>query len=174
MIQLKKLLKGFEIMDIIKDKKTAGADEKTPSLAQYFSWVNNTNEGSTEEQTLANLDYFRWLKETYDMQIDIYAWDAGNLDGSASTYEKLDGEKLSKQYPNGYTNIAKVAKELGIKLGVWCGPDGFGDTEEEAKARHELLVSLCRDYEFGLFKMDGVCSGLRPEKRPEFCRMMEE
>ena len=44
MIQLKKLLKGFEIMDIIKDKKTAGADEKTPSLAQYFSWVNNTNE----------------------------------------------------------------------------------------------------------------------------------
>ncbi|MBE6895612.1 MAG: hypothetical protein E7477_00805 [Ruminococcaceae bacterium] len=161
-------------MDIVKDKKTAGADEKTPSLAQYFSWVNNTNEGSTEEQTLANLDYFRWLKDTYGMQLDIYAWDAGNLDGSAGTYEKLDGEKLSKQYPEGYTNIAKAAKDLGVKLGVWCGPDGFGDTEEEANARHELLVSLCRDYEFGLFKMDGVCSGLRPEKRPEFCRMMEE
>ena len=36
-----------------KDKKFAGADERTPSRAQYFSWINNTNEGSTEEQTLA-------------------------------------------------------------------------------------------------------------------------
>ena len=31
-----------------------GADEKTPSLSQYFSWINNTNEGSTESQTLIN------------------------------------------------------------------------------------------------------------------------
>ncbi len=32
-----------------------GADETTPSLAQYFSWINNTNEGATEKQTLINL-----------------------------------------------------------------------------------------------------------------------
>ena len=38
-----------------KTKLTAGADEKTPSRAQYFSWINNTNEGSTEAQTLINL-----------------------------------------------------------------------------------------------------------------------
>jgi len=25
-----------------------GADERTPSRAQYFSWINNTNEGATE------------------------------------------------------------------------------------------------------------------------------
>ena len=32
-----------------------GADEKTPSKAQYFSWINNTNEGPTEAQTLINI-----------------------------------------------------------------------------------------------------------------------
>ena len=29
-----------------KYRETAGADEETPSRAQYFSWVNSTNEGS--------------------------------------------------------------------------------------------------------------------------------
>ena len=38
-----------------KNRKDAGADELTPSVAQYFSWINNTNEGSTERQTLINL-----------------------------------------------------------------------------------------------------------------------
>ena len=31
-----------------------GADERTPSYSHYFSWINNTNEGSTEQQTLTN------------------------------------------------------------------------------------------------------------------------
>ena len=44
-----------------------GADVATPSLSQYESWINNTNEGSTEAQTLANLDFFRWLKDEYEM-----------------------------------------------------------------------------------------------------------
>ena len=42
--------------DMIKTAKTAGADNKTPSVPQYFSWINSTNEGSTQEQTLANLN----------------------------------------------------------------------------------------------------------------------
>lgn len=157
-----------------KTKLTAGSDELTPSKPQYFSWINSTNEGSTEAQTLANLEYFRWMKETYGMQLEIYAWDAGNLDGSAGTYQTFDSPKLKAQYPHGYAPIAAKAKELGIKLGVWCGPDGFGDTDEEAAARHELMVSLCRDYNFGQFKIDGVCGQLRPEKRENFVKMMKE
>lgn len=58
-----------------------GATEDTPSLAQYFSWINNTNEGSTEAQTLANLAFFKWLHDEYGMKLDIYAFDAGNIDG---------------------------------------------------------------------------------------------
>lgn len=29
----------------------AGANQRTPSVPQYFSWINNTNEESTEAQT---------------------------------------------------------------------------------------------------------------------------
>lgn len=36
----------------------AGADERTPSRAQYFTWINHINEGTTEAQTLTNLRYF--------------------------------------------------------------------------------------------------------------------
>lgn len=153
----------------------AGADEHSPSKAQYFSWLNNTNEGATEEQTLLNLDYFRWLRDEYGMQLDIYAWDAGNLDGASGTYEiSFDSPKLKAQYPNGYEPVANVARELDIKLGVWCGPDGFGNTPEEAAARQELMVSLCRDYNFGLFKMDLVCSELREDKQDYFVEMMKQ
>ena len=42
-----------------------GADEQTPSYAQYFSWINNTNEGPTDEQTAINLDFFKWLHDRY-------------------------------------------------------------------------------------------------------------
>ena len=41
-----------------------GAAENTPSYSEYFSWINNTNEGPTEKQTLINLDFFtdsRWI-----------------------------------------------------------------------------------------------------------------
>ncbi len=159
---------------IEKTKQTAGADEKTPSRAQYFSWINNTNEGSTEAQTLINLEYFKWMRDTYGMQLDIYAWDAGNLDGANGTYEKLDGEKLSRQYPNGYSPVVKAAADIGARMGVWMGPDGYGEDEESAKARHELLVSLCRDYHFALFKMDGVCGTLREDIRRRFCEVQAE
>ncbi len=157
-----------------KTKLTAGADETTPSHPQYFSWINSTNEGSTESQTLANLDYFRYLRDKYGMVLEIYAWDAGNLDGAGGTYEGAGAAKTKAQYPNGYGPIAEAAAKIGCRLGVWCGPDGFGDTEESAKARHELMVSLCRDFHFAQFKIDGVCGLLREDKQENFVAMMKE
>ena len=159
---------------MLKNKKDAGADQLTPSLPQYFSWVNNTNEGSTEEQTMINLDFFDYLKRTYGMQIKIYAWDAGNFDGSREHYGATEKEKLSKQYPNGYAPIAERAKKAGIRLGLWGSPDGYGDDPETEKARYEFFVHLCRDYNFAEFKLDGVCGTLREEKAPLFAKMLRE
>lgn len=149
----------------------AGADEGTPSKAQYFSWINNTNEGASEQQALINLDFFGWLKKEYGMQLDIYAFDAGAIDGKRF-YGSIYSERFKKQFPNGFDPIYKRAKELGIRLGVWGGPDGFGDTEDEARARIDQMVMLCRDYEFALFKFDAVCGPLRPEKEDYFIEMM--
>lgn len=157
-----------------KSAQYAGADNKTPSVPQYFSWINNTNEGSTEKQTLINLDFFRWIKETYSMEIRIYAWDAGNFDGASMGYGDLNGEKFRTQYPDGYKNVVKEAEKLGIRMGLWGSPDGFGDTEEETKERFDFFVHLCRDYHFAEFKLDGVCGTLRPEKAHIFADMLKE
>ena len=159
---------------MFKNAKDAGADNFTPSVAQYFSWINNTNEGSTEEHTLVNLDFFRYLKDTYGMSIKIYAWDAGNFDGASEGYGDLNGEKFSSQYPEGYKKIVEKAKEQGIRLGLWGSPDGYGDTEETQKERFDFFVHLCKDYNFGLFKLDGVCGHLRPEKAGVFADMLKE
>ncbi len=157
-----------------KTAKNAGADEFTPSVPQYFSWINNTNEGSTEEHTLINLDFFKYLKDTYGMSIRIYAWDAGNFDGASEGYGNVNGEKFRSQYPEEYTNVVEKAKEIGIRLGLWGSPDGYGDTEETQKDRFDFFVHLCRDHNFALFKLDGVCGHLRPEKAGVFADMLKE
>lgn len=152
----------------------AGADESTPSRAQYFSWINNTNEGSTEKHTLINLAFFRWLRDEFGMQLDIYAWDAGNLDGPGRNgFGTMTSERFRANYPNGWKPIADAAMDIGCRLGLWCGPDGFGETAETTAARIELMTSLCRDYHMALFKFDSVGGGLRVEKQDDFVKMMK-
>ncbi|MFC2157952.1 hypothetical protein ACFLT9_08965, partial [Acidobacteriota bacterium] len=157
-----------------KEKKVfPGADETTPSRSEYFSWINNTNEGATESHTLINLDFFRWLHDEFGMKLDIYAFDAGALDGKRF-YGRMDSDRFKKQFPNGFDPIYQKAKEMGTRLGIWGGPDGFGETPKEEQERIEQMVSLCRDLEFALFKFDSVCGPLRPEKEDTFIRMMIE
>ena len=146
-----------------KEWPVGGADERTPSKAEYFSWINNTNEGATDKQTRINLDFFRWMKERYGMQLDIYAFDAGAIDG-AKMYGSTNSDRFRRQFPQGFGPLSREASELGIHFGLWGGPDGFGTTEQETKGREEMMVGLVRDYGFRLFKMDAGCGQLRPEK----------
>ena len=150
----------------------AGADQRTPSVPQFFSWINNTNEGSTEAQTITNLEFFAWLKREFGMEIKIYAWDAGNFDGAGCGYGDPQGAKFRSQYPNGYGPVVDKAAESGIRLGLWGSPDGFGDTPETEKARYDFMVDLCRKYHFALFKVDGVCGTLRPEKAALYAQQL--
>ena len=150
-----------------------GATELSPSRSQYFSWINNTNEGATEAQTLTNLEFFKWLHDEYGMNLDIYAFDAGAID-APNYYGNMQSDKFKAQFPRGFDPIYKLAKSFNCRLGVWLGPDGFGDTPAEEQARIEMLAGLCRDYEFALFKMDAVCTQLRPEKQDAFARLMTE
>ena len=145
----------------------AGADENTPSVSHYFSWIDNTNEGATEAQSRANITLFKWLHDRYNMKLDVYAWDAGNLD--APQYAgSIYSDRFKSYYPNGWDELKDLAASFDCRLGVWMGPDGFGDTPESEKARHDMLVKLCRDYDFRLFKIDAVCGQLRTEKRQAF------
>jgi len=156
-----------------QENPAGGPSQKTPSKSQYFTWINNTNEGATHDQTMVNLEFFEWLSREYGMKLDIYAFDAGAIDGSMR-YGSMNSDLFRKQFPYGFKPISDRFALMGTQLGLWCGPDGFGNTPEEAKARSEMMISLCRDYNFSLFKMDGVCGPLRKEKWDEFDRMMTE
>lgn len=111
------------------------------------------------------------MKEAYGMQLEIYAFDAGAIDGK-NFYGSMNSVRFRKQFPHGFGPISDYAGTFGVKLGIWGGPDGFGTTSEEEKARTETMVSLCRDFKFELFKMDAVCGQLRPEKYGAFDKMM--
>lgn len=163
----------FTLNGICQTYPTAGADEKTPSNSQYFSWINHTNEGPTEEQTLINLDFFEWLHKTYGMTLDIYAFDAGAVDSSMK-YGRMDSDRFKELFPRGFQPIVDKAGQMDTRLGLWGGPDGFGDTHKEAKDRMDMMVSLCKDYNFKLFKLDGVCGQLRPGKFEYFDTMMTQ
>lgn len=152
----------------------AGAAQTTPSLAQYFSWINNTNEGTTEAQTMANLAFFQWLKDEYGMILDIYAFDAGFVDGKNFTDILAQSPRFRQQFPQGLDLVYQTAKKMNTRLGHWGGPDGFGTTAESEQARIDMMVSLCRDYDWALYKFDLVCGDLRPEKEASFIRMMKE
>jgi|GEM_PF-1560902 len=145
--------------------------ELTPSIPQYFSWINNTNEGATEAHTRVNLEFFKWLHDEYGMKLGIYAWDAGNLD-SQRYYGSMTTDKFKRQFPNGWGPLAKLAQSFGCRLGIWGGPDGFGQTPADEKARTDMLVSMVRDYHVQLFKFDAVCGQLRDEKQPAFANAM--
>lgn len=149
-----------------------GAAENTPSYSEYFSWINNTNEGPTEKQTLINLDFFKWMHDTYGMQLDIYAFDAGALDG-AKRYGSTRSERFRRQFPGGLDAVCGKAASIGTRFGVWCGPDGFGNTQAEADERMDVMTELVRKYNFKLFKMDAVCGQLRQEMYGNFDRMMK-
>ncbi|PWM44941.1 MAG: hypothetical protein DBX47_05170 [Clostridiales bacterium] len=151
-----------------------GKNEKSLPVPQYFSWINNCNEGSNEQMTLSNLDFFKWLEDEFGMKIEIYALDAGNFDSPQDNYFDSENKMWKKNFPDGFENIVKRAKEYGITFGIWGGPDGFGDTPESKKKRFDEVVSLCKDYGFGLFKFDLVCGSLREEKKQIFEKMIAE
>ncbi len=148
-----------------------GADEKTPSRSEYFSWINNTGEGSTENQTITNLEFFKWLHDEYGMVLDIYAFDAGNIDNKEFR-NSGSKSKFEIQFPHGYEPMTKKAAEMGTRLGIWDAPDKFGKTPDDEEKRTENMVSLCRDYHFELFKFDAMGGDLRDEKQEAFIRMM--
>ncbi len=152
--------------------------EKMTSRSHYFDWINSQYEGTTETQTLINMDFFQWLHDEYGMVLDIYALDVGNIDDGPYTagvgrlipyhYGTMQTEEFKSQFPNGFMPLVKKAAGFGGRLGIWMGPDGFGSTPEEEKARIDMMVSLCRDYNFIAFKIDAVAGQLRPEKQEVF------
>ena len=154
------------------EKVFPGANEKTPSQAMYFDWINHAWEGTSESATMANLDFFKWLGDEYGMKLDIYLLDAGTIDGWES-YGSMDSESFKKRFPNGLKPVYEKAKSFDCRIGMWLGPDGYGNTPGQEKTRRDMLIKLCRDFDCALFKFDACCGNLRDGKMDAFMRSMK-
>lgn len=161
-----------------------GADERTPSRSHYFDWINSQYEGSTESHTLTNLEFFKWLHDEFGMVLDIYSLDVGNIDDGPYTagvgrlipahYGTMESEEFRAQFPRGFGPLVEKAASFGCRLGIWLGPDGYGDTPEEERQRTDMLISFCRDHNFILLKLDSVAGQLRPEKQEAVIKALIE
>jgi hypothetical protein len=107
------------------------------------------------------------------MRLEIYAFDAGNVD-TLGSYGSTESAKFREKFPRGLEPLREAAASFGCRLGMWIGPDGFGETPAEEQARIDMIVKLCRDHRFALLKMDACASGLRPEKQDALSRMLSE
>jgi hypothetical protein len=125
----------------------------------YFDWLCHDNSGPLESEILANFAALKKLREMYGLQIDIYNSDAGLVE-SQGTYFPQFKANFDRRFPNGLRLIADASARLGMKLGLWIGPDGFGETPPEMAARRDQLLSWVKDFNVGLFKMDTVVSAL--------------
>ncbi len=130
----------------------------------YFDWLCHDNSGPRESEVLANFAALRRLKELYGLRFDIYNSDAGLVESQGTYYPQFKTNFISR-FPAGLKPLAEGSKALGMRLGLWLGPDGFGEKPEEMAARREQLLSWVRDFNVGLFKMDTVVSELdHPDK----------
>jgi hypothetical protein len=130
----------------------------------YFDWLCHDNSGPLESEILANFAVLKKLRELYSFQFDIYNSDAGLVE-SQGTYFPEYRSVFDKRFPQGLRTIADAARELNMKLGLWIGPDGFGETPESMALRREQLVEWVRDFNVGLFKLDTVVSPLHHEDK---------
>lgn len=151
----------------------ASVNESSPSRSMYCSWVSHAWEGAGELQTLANLEFFRWLRDEYGMELDLYLLDAGNID-TRNQYGSIESADFRSRFPGGFGASARKAQSFGCSLGMWLGPDGFGDTPEQERQRAEMFVGLVRDHHFQLFKIDRAGGPLRPGKDAALTRLLRE
>jgi hypothetical protein len=125
----------------------------------YFDWLCHDNSGPRESEVLANFAALRRLKALYGLQFDIYNSDAGLVESQGTYYPQFKADFLSR-FPAGLGPVAAASDALGMRLGLWIGPDGFGETPEEMAARRGQILAWVRDFNVGLFKMDTVVSAL--------------
>lgn len=98
------------------------------------------------------------------VQIDD-GWQMGITSGSVlqtgGTFENFrnanpDFWKIDrKKFPDGFRTIAEAAKRHNVKLGLWFGPDNYGDYQYWSEDA-DVLLSFYREYGISYFKLDAI------------------
>lgn len=137
---------------------------RTSFATFYFDWLCHDNSGPLESEILANFAALRKLKDLHGLQFDIYNSDAGLVE-SQNTYFPEYRPIFDRRFPKGLKTVAEKSAALNMSLGLWVGPDGFGESAADMKQRRDQLVSWVRDFNVGLYKLDSVVSPIAHKDR---------
>lgn len=153
------------------------------SFSQYNSWyelnINRNNDPDplkrmVESQTLPVVNAWKTnLFDKYNVGINAFVWDDG-WDDFNSLWDFHIG------FPNGFTNVDKLAAQQGAGTGAWLGPvGGYGSSKSQRLAywnsTHDPDISnfqlsnkeyfdaflgrctqMVNDYDMRYFKFDGI------------------
>ncbi len=147
------------------DHLEAMRGRKTRRASMYFTWLTHAWEGLEEKDFDAHIKTFEKLKEAYGLSFDIVLADAGVVETLHGMYHSKYRLRYDRLTPGGVKQFADRLKDIGTDFGVWLGPDGFGEREEDFEKRLETVTGMVRDWNVALIKFDcAVSSPLGPDR----------
>ena len=122
----------------------------------YFDWLTHASEGPTEPELAAMVALFERLRGDAGLAFDVYALDDGAVETRWGLYWDRYRLMHRQRFPRGLRGAAERLAALGTDMGVWIGPDGFGDAGEHPRA--DDLRAMLTEWNVSLLKIDTCVS----------------
>ena len=131
--------------------------------------MSNTWGDRSQDMAVCESFMLRELDRAKQMGVDIVQIDDGWLTGiTANSRRKAGGvwegfyadnndfwKVNAERFPNGLEPVVEKAKNLGIEIGLWFGPDSSNDFEN-VERDIAVLMDFYNKYGIRYFKLDGV------------------
>ena len=95
--------------------KTTKDDEQHLEGFQYYTALPQGSGSTTEDQTLANLDFFIWMQEEYGFRLGSYTIELTMLQDNLNTGRATEAQ-LEQIFPTHYQQIIDKAKRLQANI----------------------------------------------------------
>lgn len=128
----------------------------TQRKSMYFTWLAHAWEGLSPQSFQDLIDYLIMLHNEYAIHFDVILLDAGIIE-TLHTYFDHYGDK-GKATIDSISQAAEKLKAIGSDMGIWLGPDGFGDSECFAEKRIETVKKMVTDWNVSMIKLDAAVS----------------
>jgi len=125
----------------------------------YFDWLTHRSEGPNRLETGLLLGMLGDLRREYGVRFDLFALDDGAVETRGERYFRTYQEEYRARYPRGLREVSDKAEALGLRLGLWLGPNDFGRPGDETRRHHEV-ATMVRDWRLTLLKLDTVAGPL--------------
>lgn len=130
-----------------------------PGRSLYFDWLTHRSEGPDQRETALLLDLLAELRRAHGVRFDLFALDDGAVESRGGRYFRTYRDEHRARYPQGLGAVRARAEGLGLRLGVWLGPNDFGPPGDATRRRGEV-AAMVRDWGLALLKLDTVVGPL--------------